>query len=69
MEEQKPITIGLYTLCFLTLPIRIFCIVRGQDSGPGLCENSIPWFIAIGNGHFAIPAWLTIICFQTLFLQ
>jgi len=45
-----------------------FCIARGQDSGPGLCEYSIPWFIVIGNGHFAIPAWLTIICFQTLFL-
>ncbi len=45
-----------------------FCIARGQDLGPGLCEYSIPWFIAIGNGLFAIPTWLMIICFQTLFI-
>jgi hypothetical protein len=33
---------------FLNASHKNFCIARGQDLGPGLCEYSIPWFIAIG---------------------
>ncbi len=63
MEEKKPISIGLYTLCFLTLPIRIFAQpeVRTQDQD----YVNIPYhglLPLVNQAGMAIPAWLTIIC-------